>query len=104
MKPDLRFELLDKDVPRVRVRFAGQAYDVPEGANLAAALLAAGVDAFRQTAHRGVGRAPFCMMGACFDCLVEVDGVSRQACLMQVAPGLDIRPARQLREGPYAAR
>ena len=104
MKPDSRFSELDQDSVRVRVTFAGQGYDLPDGANLAAALLAAGVDTFRQTAHRGVGRGPYCMMGACFDCLVEVDGVSRQACMMQVSEGLNIRPARRLREGPYAAR
>ena len=104
MKPDSRFELLEKDAPHVTVRFAGQSYRLPEGVNLAAALLAAGVEVFGRTAQRGVGRAPFCMMGACFDCLVEVDGESRQACLMQVRDGMDIRRSGQEQEGPYEAR
>jgi len=76
--------------PRVAVRFDGAHLDLPRGANLAAALLAAGVRVFRHTPVSGAPRAPYCMMGACFDCLVEVDGVVRQACMMEVAEGLVI--------------
>ena len=76
--------------PRVQVSFDGARLDLPRGANLAAALLAAGVGVFRHTPVSGAPRAPFCMMGACFDCLVEVDGVVRQACMMEVAEGLII--------------
>lgn len=61
------------------------------GANLAAALLAAGVEVFRHTPVSGAPRAPFCMMGACFDCLVEIEGVVRQACMLEVTEGLEIR-------------
>ena len=77
--------------PRVPVTFDGRALHLPDGANLAAALLAAGVDVFRQTPVSGAPRGPFCMMGACFDCLVEIDGVVRQACMVEVAAGLAIR-------------
>ena len=66
----------------------GQALDLPEGANLAAALLGAGVTVFRATRVSGAPRGPFCMMGACFDCLIEVEGVTRQACMMQVSEGM----------------
>jgi NADH dehydrogenase/NADH:ubiquinone oxidoreductase subunit G len=35
------------------------------------------------------------MMGACFDCLVEIDGIQRQACMLSVAAGMVIsRPER----------
>ncbi|UWQ11184.1 (2Fe-2S)-binding protein [Aliiroseovarius crassostreae] len=76
--------------PRVDVTWDGAPLSLPVGANLAAALLAAGVDVFRHTPVSGAPRAPFCMMGACFDCLIEVDGVTRQACMMDVAEGLKI--------------
>ena len=76
--------------PRVDVTWDGTPLRLPDGANLAAALLAAGVDVFRHTPVLGAPRAPFCMMGACFDCLVEVDGVTRQACMMDVTEGLEI--------------
>jgi predicted molibdopterin-dependent oxidoreductase YjgC len=86
----------------VRVTFDGQPLDLPEGANLAAALLAAGVSVLRHTPVSGSPRAPFCMMGACFDCLVEIDGVTRQACMIEVAAGLEIHPAHG-KEDAHAA-
>ena len=95
MKTALPFLELD-DAPRVAVTFDGTPLSLPEGANLAAALLAAGVEVFRHTPVSGAPRAPFCMMGACFDCLVEIDGVTRQACMTQVRDGLEItRPGRK---------
>lgn len=75
---------------RVRVSFDGRPLDLPDGANLAAALLAAGVSVFRRTPVSGAPRAPFCMMGACFDCLIEIDGVVRQACMLEVVEGMQI--------------
>lgn len=87
-----------EDAPRVEVRLDGTALSLPDGANLAAALLAAGVGMFRHTPVSGAPRAPFCMMGACFDCLVEIDGITRQACTMEVRAGLEISRPRPLRE------
>ena len=89
MKTASPFLELD-DAPRVTVWFAGAPLSLPDGANLAAALLAAGVRVFRQTPVSGAPRAPFCMMGACYDCLVAVEGVTRQACMMTVTDGLRI--------------
>ena len=93
MKPASPFLELE-EAPRVRVAFDGQPLDLPEGANLAAALLAAGVTAFRHTPVSGAPRGPFCMMGACFDCLVEIDGTVRQACMIEVAEGMVIARPR----------
>ena len=83
MNPASPFLELD-DAPRVQVTFDGASHDLP------AALLAAGVSVFRNTPVSGAPRGPFCMMGACFDCLVDVDGVVRQACMMEVTQGLKI--------------
>ena len=88
MKP--AFLELPDETGRVPVIFAGRTLMLPDGANLAAALLAAGVTVLRHTPVSGAPRAPYCMMGACFDCLVEVDGVIRQACMMEVSEGLVI--------------
>jgi predicted molibdopterin-dependent oxidoreductase YjgC len=74
----------------VLVRCDGRDLPLRKGANLAAELLAAGVMPFRHTPVSGAPRGPFCMMGACFDCLIEVDGTTRQACLMEVAAALEI--------------
>ena len=64
------------------------------GDSVAAALLAAGILGCRTTPVSGAPRAPYCMMGVCFDCLAEVDGVaSVQTCLTTVRDGM--RVARQ---------
>jgi predicted molibdopterin-dependent oxidoreductase YjgC len=84
------FRELEQGAGRVRVRFAGKDLMLRDGGNLAAELLAAGVRSFRQTPVSGAERGPFCMMGACFDCLVEIDGVTRQACMCTVSAGMDI--------------
>lgn len=64
------------------------------GDTVAAALLAAGVLAFRRTAVSGAPRGPFCMMGACFDCVVTIDGRRhRQSCLVPVVEGMRIETA-----------
>jgi predicted molibdopterin-dependent oxidoreductase YjgC len=63
------------------------------GESVAAALLAAGVTGFRRTA-RGEPRAPFCVMGACFECAVEIDGQPLvRACLAPVREGMAVRTA-----------
>src|SRR5581483_1974099 len=55
-----------------------------------AALAAADIVSVRQ-ARSGAPRGPFCGMGACFDCLVTVDGrPSQRACLTKVAAGMEV--------------
>jgi hypothetical protein len=55
----------------------------------AAVLLQGGIS--RTTPVSGSPRAPYCMMGVCFDCLMEIDGApNRQACLVPVAEGMCI--------------
>ncbi len=69
-----------------------------EGETVAAALLASGMGVFRETAVSGAARGPWCMMGVCFDCLVEIDGVgNRQACMVEVTPGMVVRRMRGTR-------
>ncbi len=59
---------------------------------VAAALLGAGIVRFRASAVKATPRAPYCLMGACFECLVEIDDQpQRQACLVPVAEGMRIR-------------
>ena len=65
MKPVLPFLELE-DAPRVQVTFDGTSLDLPEGANLAASLLAAGVDVFRHTPVSGAPRGPLLYDGCVF--------------------------------------
>ena len=76
----------------VRVTVDGQPVTVPAGASAAAALLLAGAVPSRTSAVSAAPRAPYCMMGVCFECLVEIDGVSeRQACMVAAREGMTIR-------------
>lgn len=77
----------------VEVFVVGQPVRVPEGASAAAAVLLSGASAIRTTPVTGASRLPYCMIGVCFDCLAEIDGVpNRQSCLVPVAPGMRIEP------------
>jgi predicted molibdopterin-dependent oxidoreductase YjgC len=68
------------------------------GDSVAAALLLAGLDHCRTTPVSGARRAPYCMMGVCFECLVTVDGVgNRQACLIPVRAGMRVETQRGAR-------
>ena len=71
-----------------------------EGDTLAMALLGADMLPFRRTPVSGAPRAPLCLMGVCFDCLVEVDGRQNvQACMVEARDGMQVtRPtgARRL--------
>ena len=76
----------------VPVTVEGREIAVPEGASAAAAVLLAGVAAIRETGVSGAPRAPYCLMGICFDCLAEIDGVAnRQSCMVTAQPGMTIR-------------
>ena len=92
------------DIPAAEQRKAivihveGRDVTAQEGQTLASALLGAGVVPFRRTAVSGSPRAPLCLMGVCFDCLVEIDGVgNRQACMVAAAEGMEIRRMRGAR-------
>jgi D-hydroxyproline dehydrogenase subunit gamma len=85
------FRTLQRDA-QVRIRVDGTPVDVPAGTSVAAALLAAGFSRTRTTPVSGAPRAPYCMMGVCFECLVQVDGQpNRQGCLVTVREGMDVR-------------
>jgi predicted molibdopterin-dependent oxidoreductase YjgC len=62
-----------------------------DGDTVAAALLAAGIEYCRTTPVSGAKRAPYCMMGVCFECLVSIDGIgNRQACLIPAREGMRV--------------
>ena len=83
--------------PVVTFSFDGAEILAPAGTTIAAALLASGRKELRSTPVSGSPRGPFCMMGACFECLVQIDGETVQACMTPVSAGLEVsrvgRPA-----------
>jgi len=86
------FKRLDKsDDNRVNVTINGQPAQVPAGETVAAAVLAQGLPHTRTTPVSGAPRAPFCLMGVCFECLMVIDGKANQrACMKLVREGMRI--------------
>jgi len=83
----------------VVITFESQSIEAEAGETIAAALLAAGVSAFRTSAEDGNHRGPYCMIGNCFDCMVQIKGVGgRQACRERVQAGLQINRHQGLPE------
>ena len=81
-----------QDRDAISILFEGERLRVPSGINVAAALFIAGVREFRSSPVSHTARAPYCMMGICFECLVEIDGVpTRQSCMVTVQEGMQIR-------------
>jgi D-hydroxyproline dehydrogenase subunit alpha len=77
--------------PPVAIEVDGRTHSAPAGASVAAALVNAGVWAFRRSV-RGDPRGPLCGMGTCHECRVSVDGTPhRRACLLPVAAGMRVR-------------
>lgn len=91
VKTDSSFLRLRDPGDPVRFRFEGSEIVAQRGESVAAALLAGGVTALRLTPVSGQPRAPFCMMGSCFDCLVLADGAEVQACMTEVTADMDVR-------------
>ena len=62
------------------------------GETVLGALLASGVASVRRTPIRNQPRLMLCGIGACFDCLVKVDGVPhRRACTTPARPGMSVQ-------------
>lgn len=89
------FKRLHEAAATVRVHIDDEPYDVPEGESVAAAILNAGLVPYRWSVVSESPRAPYCMIGNCFECLVEIDGQPNcQGCLVPVREGMRIRRQR----------
>ena len=93
------YQRINADAATLRLTFEGAEVVAAEGESVAAALLAAGIASTRDTPVGQAPRAPYCLMGVCFDCLVEIDGVpNRQGCMVPVRDGMVIRRQRGARD------
>lgn len=86
------FKRLDENLKEtVTVHIDGQPHRVPAGETVAAAVLASGLLHTRTTPVSGAPRAPFCLMGVCYECLMIIDGLPNQrACKTFVREGMTI--------------
>ncbi len=85
----------------VSVEFEGKALDVPEMITVANAVLGHGGKTHtRLSPASGEKRGPYCFIGVCHECLVEIDGIpNQQACIIEVKEGMKIRRQLELPGG-----
>lgn len=86
------FKRLDESgAAPITVFVEGRPIIVRTGDTAAAAAMLAGLGHTRTSPVDGSPRAPYCMIGACFECLLVIDGVaSRQGCLVEVREAMRI--------------
>lgn len=88
---------------RVTIVVDSRDIEVDATANVATALLGTGITTVRHSVVGNQPRAPYCLMGICFECLVTIDGVqNRQACMVPVRDGMTVsfqHGARTMEEG-----
>jgi predicted molibdopterin-dependent oxidoreductase YjgC len=81
----------------VSVTINGQPFSVPQGETAAAAVITSGITPTRTTPLSGAPRAPLCLMGVCYECLMVIDGQPNQrACQVQVTEGMKIQTQQGL--------
>ena len=74
----------------IAFQFNGREIEALQGETVGAALSAAGIVALRKTLS-GASRGLFCGMGACWDCVVTVDGrIGQRACQTQAVEGMRV--------------
>ncbi len=74
----------------VTITLDGRPTALPTGMNVAAALLGIGEIIFRISPSSQKPCSPHCLMGVCYECLMEIDGIKRQACMTTVVEGMVI--------------
>jgi len=84
--------LRDAARPRITLRLEGAPIEAQRGDTLLTALLAAGARHLRESEFGDGPRAGFCLMGACQDCWVVVEGMGRvRACATLAEDGMEVR-------------
>ena len=75
----------------VTIYYNGEPIEALEGEPVAAALMNAGIRAFRTTKKRKEPRGIFCAIGRCTDCKMTVDGVPNvRTCVCPVRDGMRV--------------
>lgn len=95
-------QLTEAASPSFDIYIDGVPVPACEGDTVAAVLLRTPPHIARHSTINELPRAPFCLMGVCFDCLAVVDGESSvQTCLVKARPGMRVeRPTGKLRITP----
>ncbi|WP_376096166.1 (2Fe-2S)-binding protein [Roseomonas sp. CCTCC AB2023176] len=83
--------LLDQDRPALTFTVDGAPVAAKRGDTLLTAILAGGLGHLRTSEFGDGPRAGFCLMGACQDCWMRVDGLgTRRACTTLAEDGMAV--------------
>jgi len=95
-----RFKRIDTpSTSIVNWQLDGVTLSAQTGDTVAVAMLAGGINYTRTTAVSNTPRAPFCLMGTCFECLMEINGVpNQQACQVLVTEGMVVKRMQGARD------
>ena len=74
----------------VSVILDGTEVALPKGVSVAAGLLGVGEMISRISPSSKKPCSPHCLMGVCYECMMEINGVQRQACLTDPEDGMTI--------------
>lgn len=78
-------------IETIEIELNGEVMQVSRGLSVASVMLSQGQTYTRTTPVSGSKRAPYCMMGVCYDCLMIIDGQANQrACSIPVENGMRI--------------
>ncbi|ATX64528.1 (2Fe-2S)-binding protein [Roseinatronobacter bogoriensis] len=77
----------------LQIKVDGVSMPCRAGMTVAAALLRNGIYKFRSSPGDGAPRGPFCMMGACQECAILIDGRIQRACQTPVRDNMNVKLA-----------
>ena len=84
------FRHISHENTTITIYINDQPFSANDGDSVAAILLKQGITAVH-AAPDGAARGPYCMMGACFDCMITCeDGRIEQACQTYVKDGMKV--------------
>ena len=93
------FRKLSEPSRKVTIYIDGVAIEAAETDSVAAVLSRQEEFWSRKSAISGQRRAPYCMMGVCFECLATVNGApSSQTCLIKIEEGMIVERQIGMRE------
>ena len=82
------------DPGSLTIQVDGQPVRARNGDSVATSLLGAGIQITRRTLVSGAPRGPWCLMGACFDCVAAIDGRRLRTCMTPVQEGMRVDTRR----------
>ncbi len=91
----------------VKIIVDGTEMQVPQGISVAAAVLGHSHkhEGFHNNTMDGSARAPYCLMGVCFECMLEINGVENvQSCLVGVEEGMIVNRQRNIEAFEHSTR